>query len=106
MNYVYIRSEHGLWTVGFYAPDGKWQSESDHTSTEDAANRVSFLSGASRDQTIAELKDVLMDAWAIIANAPEESWRMLSQEEQRAIMVRWRDRFHAVLESTHKKAGE
>jgi len=43
--YVYIRSEPGLWTVGFYKPDGTWEAESDHTSTEDAANRVSFLNG-------------------------------------------------------------
>jgi len=24
--YVYIRSEPSLWTVGFYAPDGKWHT--------------------------------------------------------------------------------
>ena len=29
MSYVYIRSEPGLWTVGFYKPDGTWKPESD-----------------------------------------------------------------------------
>jgi len=43
--YVYIQSEPGLWTVGFYTPDGKWVSESDHTSKADAAERVHYLSG-------------------------------------------------------------
>lgn len=44
-NYVYINSEPGLWTVGFYQPNGKWEPESDHGSTEEAAKRVAFLNG-------------------------------------------------------------
>lgn len=43
--YVYIRSEPGLWTVGFYAPDGKWHPESDHHDREEAAKRVHYLNG-------------------------------------------------------------
>jgi len=43
--YVYIRSEPQLWTVGFYRPDGKWTSESDHETKEDAAARVRYLQG-------------------------------------------------------------
>lgn len=43
--YVYLQSELGLWTVGFYTPDGKWMSESDHPTPEDAAKRVAFLNG-------------------------------------------------------------
>jgi hypothetical protein len=43
--YVYIRSEPGLWTVGFYAPDGAWHAESDHDTSEGAARRVHFLNG-------------------------------------------------------------
>jgi len=35
--YVYIRSEPGLWTVGFYKPDGTWEPESDHHNSADAA---------------------------------------------------------------------
>jgi hypothetical protein len=45
MSYVYIRSEPGLWTVGFYDPKGKWQPESDHGSTTEAADRVAYLNG-------------------------------------------------------------
>lgn len=43
--YVYIRSEPGLWTVGFYAPDGEWMPESDHDSAESAAKRTNYLNG-------------------------------------------------------------
>lgn len=45
--YVYIRSEPGLWTVGFYLPDGKWEPESDHDSPEKAAARVRHLNGGN-----------------------------------------------------------
>lgn len=44
--YVYIRSEPGLWTVGFYHPDGRWEAESDHASSDDAAKRVAWLNGS------------------------------------------------------------
>ncbi len=44
--YVYEKSEPGLWTVGFYAPDGRWVSESDHSSREAAAERVHWLNGS------------------------------------------------------------
>lgn len=43
--YVYIKTEPQLWTVGHYAPDGKFVPESDHDNTEDAAERVAFLNG-------------------------------------------------------------
>lgn len=46
MTYTYLRSEPGLWTVGDYAPDGRWQPESDHDSREDAAARVAWLNGS------------------------------------------------------------
>jgi hypothetical protein len=44
-NYVYIKSEPQLWTVGFYNPQGKWQPESDWDIKEDAAKRVHYLNG-------------------------------------------------------------
>lgn len=44
--WVYIRSEPGLWTVGFYSPDGKWHSDSDHVWREDAATRTAWLNGS------------------------------------------------------------
>ena len=45
--YVYIESEPGLWTVGFYDPTGKWNPESDHRSCIEAARRVAWLNGAN-----------------------------------------------------------
>lgn len=47
MSYVYVRSERTLWTVGFYKPDGIWESESDHDSPDEAADRVAYLNGAT-----------------------------------------------------------
>ena len=47
MIWVYVQSEPQLWTVGFYAPDGKWHTDSDHSTSEDAANWVAWLNGGS-----------------------------------------------------------
>ena len=44
--YIYIKSEPNLWTVGFYNPDGKFISESDWDTKEEAAERVHYLNGA------------------------------------------------------------
>jgi hypothetical protein len=61
--WLYVRSEPGLWTVGFYDPDGKWQSESDHDSPEAAAERVGYLSGSnSHDALIVERNALLEGA--------------------------------------------
>ena len=43
--YVYIKSEPGLWTVGFYTPNGEWMPESDYNTSEEAAKRVAWLNG-------------------------------------------------------------
>lgn len=43
--WVYIQSEPLLWTVGFYAPDGTWNPESDWGSRDEAAERVRWLNG-------------------------------------------------------------
>ena len=43
--YVYIMSEPGLWTVGFYDPEGRWHGDSDHAFREEAAKRVHYLNG-------------------------------------------------------------
>jgi len=47
--YVYIQSEPGLWTVGFYAPSGDWIAESDHDSSDKAAARVNYLNGGQKE---------------------------------------------------------
>jgi hypothetical protein len=46
--YVYIQSDPGLWTVGFYDPTGKWIPESDHNDAERAADRVHWLNGGNK----------------------------------------------------------
>ena len=43
--WVYIQSEPNLWTVGFYDPKGKWNSDSDHFTPDAAADRVAYLNG-------------------------------------------------------------
>lgn len=50
MNYVYIRTESNLYTVGFYDPQGKWQPESDYNSTDEAAKRVHYLNGGTQSE--------------------------------------------------------
>lgn len=47
MSYVYVQSEPNLWTVGFYDPNGTWNTDSDHDIQEEAAKRVAYLNGAS-----------------------------------------------------------
>ena len=43
--YVYIQSERGLFTVGFFDPQGTWHPESDYSNREAAAARVIQLNG-------------------------------------------------------------
>lgn len=57
--YVYIRSEPGLYTVGFYKPSGKWQPESDHSDREEAAKRVAWLNGS---QHVCDLPESIKEA--------------------------------------------
>lgn len=48
--WVYRRSEPGLWTVGFYDPEGAWHSESDHGDKAAAARRVHWLNGGNNEE--------------------------------------------------------
>lgn len=43
--WVYIVSEPGLYTVGFYRPDGTWEPIEDFDSRAEAAERVRYLNG-------------------------------------------------------------
>ena len=43
--WVYIKSESGTYTVGFFDPSGNWHSDSDWPSSEKAARRVHYLNG-------------------------------------------------------------
>lgn len=46
--YIYLETEKGLWTVGFYAPDGAFEPESDYDSRMAAAERVHYLNGGAK----------------------------------------------------------
>lgn len=46
--WVYLKTEPRLWTVGFYDPEGRWHSDSDHDSSEAAADRCAWLNGAPK----------------------------------------------------------
>ena len=45
--WVYQSFEPGLWTVGFYNPDGTWCPEGDYGSAEEAAYQVHYLNGGT-----------------------------------------------------------
>ena len=57
--YIYLQSEPGLWTVGFYNAGGGWHCESDHDSAEKAAGRVHYLNGGS-NREIQEIHAVVV----------------------------------------------
>jgi len=46
--YVYESFQRGLWTVGFYKPNGEFEPESDHDNIESAADRVHYLNGGDK----------------------------------------------------------
>lgn len=57
--WVYKQTEHNLWTVGFYSPDGQWHGDSDHDDRELAATRVHYLNGGKKEPETA--KGVTLD---------------------------------------------
>ena len=67
MTWVYWRSERGLWTVGYYKPDGDREPESDHESAGAAAARVHFLNGGS--------EGAINDLGAAVREGSEDSRR-------------------------------
>ena len=86
-SYVYIRSEPGLWTVGFYRPDGKWEPESDWDSTDKAAARAAFLMGGESPNSYDRLKRVekvglrladYIDTLGAVAGVPDlRTWKLV-----------------------------
>ncbi|MEE9451045.1 MAG: hypothetical protein V3V72_13430 [Ignavibacteriaceae bacterium] len=65
MKYNYINSEPGLWTVGFYNPDGKWKPESDHNIREEAAKRIAWLNGSGENPMNVKMHEALKGLWKI-----------------------------------------
>lgn len=57
MEYVYLKSEASLWTVGHYNPEGKFIPERDCDSPDEAARRVAWLNGGCQEQFITGSQD-------------------------------------------------
>ena len=57
MSYVYWKSEPHLWTVGYYTPDGERETDSDHSSPDEAAKRVHYLNGGNEPEIELNLKE-------------------------------------------------
>ena len=51
LTYVYKETAPGVWTVGYYNPQGIWRAESKHTDREHAAERVVWLNRAVKEIT-------------------------------------------------------
>lgn len=66
--WVYIQSEPGLYTVGFYAPNEEWYTDSDHGNREEAAKRVNYLNGDDEKTTALKLE---VEHWRAIAESCE-----------------------------------
>lgn len=78
-NFVYIKSEPKLWTVGFYDPAGKFQPDSDHDTKQAAARRVCQLNGAYIEPAEA-IRKVLVevhDYWAG-GDCPPDLWKRIN----------------------------
>lgn len=56
--YVYIQSEPGLFTVGFYDPAARWHPDADFDTREEARQRVAFLNGA---YDVAARRDAILE---------------------------------------------
>lgn len=49
--YSYQKSEPGRWAAGFFHEDGKWETESEWNTSEEAAERVHWLNGKQSPET-------------------------------------------------------
>ena len=47
--WVYMRSETGLFTTGYYDPKGVWHPDKDFDNKDAASNRVHFLNGGEAE---------------------------------------------------------
>lgn len=88
--YVYIKSEVALWTVGFYAPNGNWEAESDYDSQEAAAKRVHYLNGGCEaidlDCNFAALKKALESLVAFVHDL-QDHWPEAKTDDRTAECV-------------------
>lgn len=85
-NYVYIESQrwqdenyytHVLYTVGFYAPDGKFIPESDHNAADAAAARAAYLNGSPAVRLCERLVDPDDLGYAVEPEVRQEAYKVL-----------------------------
>lgn len=57
--WVYIQTEPGLFTVGFFDPENKWHGDSDGTQKE-CAERVHYLNGGGDEGKLAVAVEALV----------------------------------------------
>jgi hypothetical protein len=96
--YVYIQSEPGLWTVGFYDPQGEWQAESDWGAAEEAASRASWLNGAAAPEAGGEARPVAYRAW--LDDERGARWVFTPWPDEEHLEVIWEPLFLAPPTST------
>ncbi len=79
-----------LWTVGYYEPNGEWQSESDHSSEDAARDRVHYLNGGSQPELLE----------AAIAAVNSDSGNMRTAEGRRPIRLALKQLAQAIAKAT------
>ena len=63
--WVYRQTEPQLYTVGYYAPDGKWYTDSDHGFRDEARKQVARLNGGLMRDDLLFLADYVLDQLAM-----------------------------------------
>lgn len=76
--WIYINSEPGLWTVGFYSPDGKWHADSDHGIRKEAADRVHYLNGGKQEKR---------NGWDIDEYIHTLSWSEHATQNEKTLVI-------------------
>ncbi len=83
MSYVYRKTERspGLWTVGHWQPDGRWEPESDHSTEEEAAERARWLNGGASPNPVVTPgpRTIVFEVSGEALSAPGNSFELLVQ---------------------------
>ncbi|MGL4177515.1 MAG: hypothetical protein ACRCSN_15725 [Dermatophilaceae bacterium] len=66
--WMYLDTDPGVWTVGFYTPTGQWITDSDHDTPDAAADRCHYLNGRPQHRprqrrTSCRARDVVRGPW-------------------------------------------
>jgi len=87
--YVYRRTEPQLFTVGFYDPEGKWHTDSDHDDREQARLTVNYLNGGTGIHDIPrKIASLHRRLEQIEAHFPDEVQQALDQAVEDGLLVR------------------